>query len=328
VAVFGQSATCAQPHCPPPVAATHAPPLGLCAQLAHRPPFDPHAAGCAPGWQVPPVAAEQHPPLHGRLASQAAPHACASGSQAWPAGQSTELMQPHWLDGPAARQACPDALCAQVPHNAPPPSAHALAAVPSTHFICVPSQQPPLQGELAPHVTPHAPAAQAWPSGHAAHAAPDEPQRAVSLPAAHDPLSQQPPLQGWLGPHAVEHSPWLVSHAWPDGQSPLVAQRIAASRAASIAESAAASHAPSRDATRRSARASIDAPSGDGATGLVPQPPIASTKTSPRARIGARSSKRRASARRGNHLRFVDWAVGAQPTQCRHSVNRARRSEA
>ena len=76
VEVPGQSATAAQPHCPPPVTATHLCPIWLFVQSPQSAPLLPQATPSVPVWQLPPVAAEQQPPLHGVMLSQAEPHWC------------------------------------------------------------------------------------------------------------------------------------------------------------------------------------------------------------------------------------------------------------
>lgn len=192
------------------------------------PPFAPHALFRFPAWQVPPVDAEQHPPLHAVLASQAVPQVCVVVLHAWLAGQSFALVQPQTVVVPIARQDLPAAAVAQLPQIVLP-SAHCVGALPLTHWCCTLSQQPPLQGAVASHATPHAPAWHACPFGHAAQALPSWPHLARSLPATQLVPSQQPPLHGWFRLHAVPHLSVCTSHACSMGQSLAFVQPAAAS---------------------------------------------------------------------------------------------------
>jgi hypothetical protein len=110
--------------------------------------------------------------------------------------------------------------------HAPPDAPHAPFAVPG--WQVVPSQQPPLQGELAEQAVEHDPALQACPEGqslavlqttqvpNAPHAgvAPEQlvqappaiPHAAELVPGSHIEPSQQPPLQGEVPEQDAEHT--------------------------------------------------------------------------------------------------------------------------
>src|SRR5205823_4049634 len=90
----GQSASDAQPHCPPAITGTQTWPLALPPHAPQTPPLEPHAASRSPVWQVPPCALEQQPPWQGWVPSQLAPQRRVVGSQALLVGQSLAVMQP------------------------------------------------------------------------------------------------------------------------------------------------------------------------------------------------------------------------------------------
>ncbi len=77
----------APPHVQVPVAEQ---PSAVLPQLTHVAPPVPQAASAVPGSQVAPL---QHPPLHCPGSEQLVMHA--PPTQAWPAGQSVGLEQPH-----------------------------------------------------------------------------------------------------------------------------------------------------------------------------------------------------------------------------------------
>jgi hypothetical protein len=125
-------------------------------QLEQRPPDDPQSPTVVPDWHAEP---SQQPPLQGLLGEQTeeqvpALHAC-------PAGQSVAELQK--TQAPVAPQL--GVVPEQVAH-APPDIPHAPAAVPAWHDV--PSQQPPLQGELGLQVVEQTPVLHACPTGQLA----------------------------------------------------------------------------------------------------------------------------------------------------------------
>ena len=231
----GHAALVAQPQVPAkqPCDAPHDP---------QRPPFVPQAPTVSPVTHDPP---EQHPPLHGLDEPHAVEHV--PPLHACPGGQSDAVAQPH---DPVASHAKPLALPAQETH-APPLRPHAAFPVPGWQLV--PSQHPPLQVRPPPQPVLHAPAlhawwvgqsavaphpqvpplVQAWPAADAeqsAQAAPLVPHVAGAAPETQSfvpATSQQPPLQAMVVPpttHVLPQEPVVVSHAWPVGQSLLLAQ--------------------------------------------------------------------------------------------------------
>jgi hypothetical protein len=112
-------------------------------QLAHAPPFDPHAFGAVPPTHVPvdaPAAISQHPPVHATEAEHVV-------SQVWEALHATSgaqsvlaVLHPHVPPDPPepATHALPTLVPLQLWH-APPVSPHAVASVPRTHVPTVPA---------------------------------------------------------------------------------------------------------------------------------------------------------------------------------------------
>ena len=109
----------------------------------------PQAALMVPVWHVPPDADEQQPPLHAWFELHAVVHLPCAVSQAWPAGQSLALVQPH---EPFARQALPLALPAQLWQTLPA-APHRACAVPGWQVPLVDDEQQPdwhcIDGEQA-----------------------------------------------------------------------------------------------------------------------------------------------------------------------------------
>jgi hypothetical protein len=229
-----QSAALLQPQAPPPVTATQAVPSALPAQLTHRPPCAPHAAGSVPAAHEPPA---QQPPEHGCVIEHALEHAC-DDAQARPGGQSVALLQPQTDE----RHRWPAVLLVQSLH-APPVGPQASGAVPAAHIplaqqlpahgceteqdvvqVCVvPSQALPV-GQSALVAQPQWPppvAATHWlpmlEPAHGTHALPSSPQAATPVPPMQVPFWQQPPAHGAVGPQVVVHCPPL--QACPAGQS-------------------------------------------------------------------------------------------------------------
>jgi hypothetical protein len=236
---------------------THAWPLAAWLQSVHTAGPVAHAPATFPLSQVPFCAAEQQPPLHGCAMPHAVVHCLGAPppGQVLPPGQSVEALQPQAPPPATAWQTWPVLAPAQSAHT-PPPAPHWPLLVPATQLpFAAAEQQPPLQGEVTSHATPHrwVAALHARPAGQSpatpqpqnvipidetqadplmfavqlahttkppeiAHAAPLPPGWHVPATAA----EQQPPLQGWLVSHAPPHAP--PTHALPPGQSAWLAQ--------------------------------------------------------------------------------------------------------
>jgi len=124
----GQSLAAPQPHCPPPVTASHTSPLESAAKPAvqdeHVPPLLPHAVVPVPAWQVP-RAAEQQPPLQGCDVPHVVVHTPVVVLQASSTGQSVVLVQGPGPSGVAstlaslATASTPASIVASTPPSCP-----------------------------------------------------------------------------------------------------------------------------------------------------------------------------------------------------------------
>jgi hypothetical protein len=107
----GQSLGPLQPHAPPPAIATHTMPmLVMVVQLVQAAPFEPQPVAAVPPTHEPDW---QQPPLQILVASHAAPHRCVVRSQASPALQSVDALQPHM----PAMHTCPLSFALQSGHG-------------------------------------------------------------------------------------------------------------------------------------------------------------------------------------------------------------------
>jgi hypothetical protein len=242
----GQSVAPPHPHAVP---LRHTCPLDAPVQSAQRPEL-PHASFALPCMHVPAVAFEQQPPLQLLVCPpQDVEHVCVVPLHACPAGQSVALLQPQTL---VEMQAWPAVAFVQ--------STHWVVAAPQTVFVVpgwhvLPAPQQPV-GHVcdALHVKVHtppahpcAPVAQSAtdpqphcpPAGdvvgshtcpcvlleQSLHAPPLLPHVPGALPAEHVPAAQHPPLHGCVvALHCFVHACFVVSHAVPVGQSPVVLQ--------------------------------------------------------------------------------------------------------
>jgi hypothetical protein len=241
--LLGQSAAVLQPHAPPPLVATHAPPSGLPLHIAHAPPCAPHAPAMVPATHVVPL---QQPPLHGWLALQVVTQLFA-GEHELPIGQSLVTLQPHCCE---PRHTWPALLALQSTH-APPAAPHAPVEVPAAHMPL--EQQLPLHGcdaeqvvvhwravvshaeplaqsafEPQPHMPPPVVARHTLPRLlplHATHAPPLAPHALALVPATQlPPGEQQPPLHDCVAEQLDTHWCVVVSHAMSAAQSALELQ--------------------------------------------------------------------------------------------------------
>jgi hypothetical protein len=124
----GQSPAAPQPHCPPPVTASHTSPLEPAAKPAvhdeHVPPLLPHAVVPVPAWQVP-RAAEQQPPLQGCDVPHVVVHTPVVVLQARSTGQSVVFVQGAGASGVAstlaslATASTPASIVASIPPSCP-----------------------------------------------------------------------------------------------------------------------------------------------------------------------------------------------------------------
>jgi hypothetical protein len=183
---------------------------------------------------------EQQPPLHGWVGRQVVVQTCRLVSQALPAGQSADELQPH----APATHTWPLPLAVQS-RQTPPDGPHTLLVLPVAQVV--PLQQPPSHGceplqvvtqvcvdrlhdeplgqspgPLQPQAPPPVAVRHTRPrldEVQSTQAAPPPPQFIRSVPAAQVPLLQQPPLHGWLALHTVVQVCELKSQAWLTGQS-------------------------------------------------------------------------------------------------------------
>lgn len=128
----GQSVVTLQPHVP----ATQAWPVGAVAQSVHAAPSAPQLLFAVPAMHVP---AEQQPPLQGWFAEQVVVQRLVVVSQAYPAGQSVAVSQPH---RPVARQMFPTVPAVQSTQI--PLAPQAVLAVPAMQIPLVVAEQHPV----------------------------------------------------------------------------------------------------------------------------------------------------------------------------------------